>query len=81
MDAMDMFQPPSDADSLVGSLARALQLDDEPESIKKLYSPTIASGGIQSTTIEDAHSAKKLLLARRLVQAGVRCVSVSFSDF
>jgi uncharacterized protein (DUF1501 family) len=33
------------------------------------------------TTAEDEKSMRKLLLARRLVEAGVRCVSVSFSDF
>jgi uncharacterized protein (DUF1501 family) len=32
-------------------------------------------------TGEDASAARKLLLARRLVEAGARCVSVSFSDF
>src|SRR5207302_1446444 len=32
-------------------------------------------------TSEDGTAGRKLLLARRLVEAGVRCVSVSFSDF
>lgn len=33
------------------------------------------------TTADDHRSMRKLLLARRLVEAGARCVSVSFSDF
>ena len=33
------------------------------------------------STAEDETSMQKLLLARRLIEAGVRCVSVSFSDF
>jgi uncharacterized protein (DUF1501 family) len=32
-------------------------------------------------TAEDESSMRKLLLARRLIESGVRCVSVSFSDF
>ena len=33
------------------------------------------------TTADNEFAMRKLLLARRLVEAGVRCVSVSFSDF
>jgi uncharacterized protein (DUF1501 family) len=64
-----------------GRLAKALDLESEPQSIQDLYTPVIAPAGVQSYTSEDHHSAKKLLLARRLVEAGARCVSVSFSDF
>lgn len=81
MDAIDLFSQQALQILASGKLAQALDLDREPESVLKHYSPVIANSGLQSTTSEDAHSAKKLLLARRLVEAGVRCVSVSFSDF
>ncbi len=81
MDAMDMFSQQALQILASGKLAQALKLEQEPESILRMYTPVTSNAGVQSTTSEDAHSAKKLLLARRLVQAGVRCVSVSFSDF
>ncbi len=81
MEAMDMFGRQAMQILASGRLADALDLDSEPESTVKLYTPNVSGDGVQSTTSEDANSAKKLLLARRLVEAGVRCVSVSFSDF
>ena len=41
----------------------------------------MARAGLASYTSDGPDAAKKLLLARRLVEAGVRCVSVSISDF
>jgi Protein of unknown function (DUF1501) len=81
MDAMDKFSAQAVNILSSGRLARALDLDQEPQSIQKLYTPQPVIEGVQSYTSEDGHAAKKLLLARRLVEAGVRCVSVSFSDF
>ncbi|MFN6052686.1 MAG: DUF1501 domain-containing protein, partial [Planctomycetia bacterium] len=40
-----------------------------------------AADGRKSSTSEDGNAGKKLLIARRMIEAGVRCVSVSFSDF
>ena len=81
MDAMDQFSRQALQILSSGRLANALNLDSEPESVQKLYTPIVSNSGVQSTTSEGADSAKKLLLARRLIEAGVRCVSVSFSDF
>lgn len=81
MEAMDKFSQQAINILTSGRLATALDLDQEPQSIQDLYTPIISNLGQKSYTSEDNHSAKKLLLARRLVQAGVRCVSVSFSDF
>jgi uncharacterized protein (DUF1501 family) len=44
------------------------------------YTPP-ASGGGRFYTAEDHLAARKFLLARRLVEAGVRCVSITISDF
>ncbi|MEQ1825999.1 MAG: DUF1501 domain-containing protein [Pirellula sp.] len=81
MEAMDRFSQQAVSILTSGRLAKALDLDQEPRSIQELYTPITSDLGQKSYTSEDSHSAKKLLLARRLVQAGVRCVSVSFSDF
>ena len=80
MEAMDQFGQQALQILTSGRLAKALEFEAEPENVLKLYTPQV-SNGVKSTTSEDAHSAKKLLLARRLIEAGVRCVSVSFSDF
>lgn len=80
MDALDQFGQQAVSILTSGKLAKALTWDDEPESVVKLYTPP-ASNLAKFETGEDENSAKKLLLARRLLEAGVRCVSVSFSDF
>ncbi len=80
MDALDQFSQQAVSILTSGKLAKALTWDDEPESVVKAYTPP-ASGLAKFETGEDENSAKKLLLARRLLEAGVRCVSVSFSDF
>lgn len=81
MEAMDRFGQQAIQILTSGRLAAALDLDREPASIRQLYTPVAASSGPRFYTSEDGSSAKKLLLARRLIEAGVRCVSVSFSDF
>jgi len=80
MEAMDKFNKQALSILTSGKLAAALDLSQEPEKVLARYTPA-ASGGEKFYTSEDGHAAKKLLLARRLVEAGVRCVSVSFSDF
>ncbi len=81
MEAMDRFGQQAIQILTSGRLAAALDLDREPAPIRALYTPVANASGAQFYTSEDGHSAKKLLLARRLIEAGVRCVSVSFSDF
>jgi hypothetical protein len=80
MEAMDRFNRQAINILTSGRLAEALDLDKEPVRSQQRYTPP-AGGGERFVTAEDGNAAKKLLLARRLVEAGVRCVSVSFSDF
>jgi hypothetical protein len=82
MEAMDRFNTQALSILTSGRLAAALDLTREPAKVLQRYTPPpTAAGGERFYTSEDENAAKKLLLARRLVEAGVRCVSVSFSDF
>lgn len=80
MDALDTFNQQAAEILLSGKFAEALDLDGENPRILKRYTP-MASRVKKFTTAEDHFSMRKFLLARRLIEAGVRCVSVSFSDF
>jgi hypothetical protein len=81
MDAMDRFTQQAATILTSGRFADALDLDKESPRMLERYTPPADPGGERFYTSEDATSARKLLLARRLIEAGVRCVSVSFSDF
>jgi hypothetical protein len=81
MDAMDQFGQQAIQILTSGRLASALELDQEPVEIQNRYTLSSSDSAQRFYTSEDGNSGKKLLLARRLVEAGVRCVSVSFSDF
>jgi uncharacterized protein (DUF1501 family) len=81
MDALDRFNQQALSILTSGRLAEALDFEREPPKSLARYTPPANTAGEQSRTSEDHNAAKKLLLARRLVEAGVRCVSVSFSDF
>ena len=58
-----------------------MDLSKEPAKVLERYTPPVPAAANRFYTREDGTAARKLLLARRLVEAGVRCVSVSFSDF
>jgi hypothetical protein len=81
MEAMDRFTQQAVSILTSGRFAAALDLGKEPRKVLELYTPPTARGGMRFYTSEDGTAARKLLLARRLIEAGVRCVSVSFSDF
>jgi hypothetical protein len=81
MEAMDHFAQQAMSILTSGRLANALDLSKEPLATLEKYTPPVDSSAYRFYTSEDGNAAKKLLLARRLVEAGVRCVSVSFSDF
>jgi uncharacterized protein (DUF1501 family) len=81
MEAMDRFAQQAVNILTSGRLADALDLGKESPKVLERYTPPVGTAGTKSRTSEDGSAAKKLLLARRLVEAGVRCVSVSFSDF
>jgi Protein of unknown function (DUF1501) len=81
MEAMDKFGQQAVEILSSGRLANALDLDQEPGEIQQRFTLATPTSSPRFYTSEDGNSGKKLLLARRLVEAGVRCVSVSFSDF
>ncbi len=83
MVAMDRFHQQAVGILTSGSFADALDISKESPEIVERYTPPpskVANRG-GSKHSEDHKSARKLLLARRLIEAGARCVSVSFSDF
>jgi hypothetical protein len=81
MDSQDRFTQKALGILTSGRLAEALDFEKEPLSVQRMYTPEVRTSGEKFYTSEDEHSAKKLLLARRMVEAGAGCVSVSFSDF
>jgi hypothetical protein len=81
MEAMDRFTQQAATILTSGKFANALDLSQEPLRVVERYTPAGPADADRFYTSEDAPAMRKLLLARRLVEAGVRCVSVSFSDF
>ena len=80
MDAMDRFHQQAVGILTSGRFAAAMDLASEDPRMVARYTP--ASDKVERfETSEGPNAARKLLLARRLVEAGVRCVSVSLSDF
>ena len=80
MDAMDRFHQQAASILTSGRVADALDLSQvRPAELRRYTAsrPTVS----RFVTADDHRSMRKLLLARRLVEAGVRVVSVSFSDF
>ena len=80
MDAMDRFTQQAVGILTSGQFAEALDLSREDPAMLARYTPQV-TGGDPGGTSDEPIAARKLLLARRLIEAGVRCVSVSFSDF
>ena len=81
MDAMDRFQQQAVGILTSGEFAEAMDLTREDPNVVARYIAPGSKLGNQSTTSEGPDSTRKFLLARRLVEAGVRCVSVTISDF
>ncbi|MCI0680515.1 MAG: DUF1501 domain-containing protein [Gemmataceae bacterium] len=80
LEAMDRFTQQAASILTSGQFAHALDLSREPLHLQEKYTYPVAMED-RFYTAEDGSAGKKLLLARRLIEAGVRCVSVSFSDF
>lgn len=80
MDAMDRFTQQAVGILTSGKFAEAMDLSNESAATVARYTPGDEQGH-RAATAESPRSALKLLLARRLVEAGVRVVSVSISDF
>jgi hypothetical protein len=81
MEALDRFTQQATNILTSGKFAAAMDLRQESPRVLERYTPPVSSGGERFYTSEDGTSIHKFLLARRLIEAGVRCVSVSFSDF
>jgi len=81
MGAMDRFNQQAATILTSGKFAAALDLSQESPRVLERYTPAGTSSPDRFYTSEDGSSVRKLLLARRLLEAGVRCVSVSYSDF
>ena len=81
MDAMDRFSQQATGILLSGTFADALDLSNEdPKVLEKYMVPDRPVVG-RFTTADEPKASLKLLMARRLVEAGVRCVSLTISDF
>jgi uncharacterized protein (DUF1501 family) len=80
MDALDRFSRQAVSILTSGKFAAAMDLSREDPRVLERYTPG-GDTGDRFVTSEGPLAARKFLLARRLVEAGVRCVSVSISDF
>ncbi|QDU50812.1 DUF1501 domain-containing protein [Gimesia panareensis] len=81
MDAMDRFSQQAVSILTSGRLADALDLEQEDPAVLSRYALPGQPEAKRFYTSEGPESTKKFLLARRLIEAGVRCVSISISDF
>jgi uncharacterized protein (DUF1501 family) len=79
MDAMDDFNRQALGILTSGQFARAMDPSQEDPATLRRY--TLELPIDQLGTSDDASAVKKLLLARRLVEGGVRCVSLTLSDY
>src|SRR5438046_2058449 len=70
MEAMDRFTQQAATILTSGRLAAALDLSQEPAKGLARYTPPVAAAGNRFYTSEDGTAARKLLLARRLIEAG-----------
>jgi hypothetical protein len=80
MHAMDRFNQQAVGILTSGKFAEAMEFSKESASTIAKYTPGQDKVG-RFATSEGPRAALKFLMARRLVEAGVRVVSVSLSDF
>lgn len=81
MSAMDRFSQQAVGILTSGKLADALDLSKEDPKVVARYTPSVPKDAYHFVTAEGPKSIQKFLLARRLIEAGVHCVSISISDF
>ncbi len=80
MDAMDRFTQQAVGILTSGRFANAMDFSQEsPETIARYKAP--ADSVERFVTSESPEGSMKLLLARRLIEAGVRVISLTISDF
>lgn len=81
MAAMDHFSQQAVSILTSGRLAEALDLErEDPRQLARYHLDAPSSTTVFKTS-EGPGATRKFLLARRLIEAGVRCVSLSLSDF
>lgn len=81
MQALDEFTQLSLGILTSGRFADAMDLAQEAPKVLERYTPRIIRPADAYASMESPKCAQKFLLARRLIEAGVRCVSISISDF
>jgi hypothetical protein len=81
MHALDEFTQLSLGILTSGRFASAMDLSQEDPRVLDRYTPRIIRPADAYGSMESPKCAQKFLLARRLIEAGVRCVSISISDF
>ena len=81
MDAMDGFTQQAVGILTSGRFARAMDLAQEDPRMLEHYTPGNIDYCAPIGTSDEPTATRKLLLARRLIEAGVRTVSVSLSDY
>ncbi len=81
MGAMDQFNQQAMQILTSGKLADALDLEKEDPRVLAQFTPDWNDNPDRYYAAEGPHAVKKMLLARRLVEAGARVVSVSLSDW
>jgi uncharacterized protein DUF1501 len=80
MAALDSFSQQAVGILTSGRFAAAMDLAKEDPRVLARYAVE-SDGEPASNTSDRPNATQKFLLARRLVEAGVRCVSISISDF
>ncbi len=81
MAAMDTFGKQAASILTSGNLADAMDLEKEDPRILERYTLAGSDTPLEHYTSESPKAVLKFLLARRLIEAGARCVSISISDF
>ncbi len=81
MAAMDRYNQQALGILTSGKFAAAMDLSREDPRVVERYTLKGADNPNRFYTSEGPKATQKLLLARRLIEAGVRCVSVSIGDF
>lgn len=81
MDAMDSFSQQAVSILTAGRFADAMDLSREDPRTLARYALPAASDERAFYTADGPDATRKFLLARRLIEAGVRCVNISLSDF
>jgi len=82
MQALDAFSQQAVGILTSGRLAAALDLSQEdPRTLERYTLNSPDAEPPASTTSDRPNATLKFLLARRLVEAGARCISISISDF